>query len=98
MKIKPVHCDVVHEHKMGGELVLVGKGDGGQVGGLGTHTEPGLAGGGGDDMGLRGGTLNPEAIGHSCFNITEKRENYSTRLIQHDFGLYKKKRKNNVLQ
>ena len=38
MNIKPVHCLVVHEHKMGGELVLVGKGEGGQVGGLG-HTQ-----------------------------------------------------------
>ena len=29
MNIKPVHCAVVHENKMGGELVLVGKGEGG---------------------------------------------------------------------
>ena len=48
MNIKPVHCAVVHENKMGGELVLVGKGEGGQVGGLGAHTEPGLVRGGGD--------------------------------------------------
>ena len=48
MNMKPVHCVVVHEHKMGGELVLVGKGEGGQVGGLGAHTEPGLVRGGGD--------------------------------------------------
>ena len=58
MNIKPVHCVVVHEHKVGGELVLVGKGEGGQVRGLGADTEPGLARGRGGDMKVRGKPLN----------------------------------------